>query len=231
MSRRAELAENLARVHQQIAVACAAAGRDPGQVTLIAVSKSFPAADLAELAALGQFDVAENREHEARAKHSALTGLPLRWHFVGQVQTNKARLLAGYVDVVHSVDRPHLVTALSAGAERAQRSVDVFIQVGLSDRAGRGGVAAEGLARLADAVAAAPALRLVGLMGIAPLGAPSGVAFGRLAELSAELRRAHPQATGLSAGMSGDFQVALANGATHLRIGTALLGRRATKVG
>ncbi|MFI5957157.1 YggS family pyridoxal phosphate-dependent enzyme [Cryptosporangium sp. NPDC051539] len=227
--RRAELAEGLADVRGRIAAACAGAGRAPGDVTLIAVTKTWPASDVAALVLLGVRDVAENKDQEARAKHAELPDLDVRWHFVGQLQRNKARSVVRYADVVHSVDRPELASALGTASEKVRdRPLDVLLQVDLGDgeAAGRGGVAPSGVAALADAVADTPALRLAGVMAVAPLGGEPDRAFTRLAELSAELRATHPGSTWISAGMSGDLESAVRHGATHVRVGSALLGKR-----
>lgn len=226
--RRAELAANLGAVRARIASAERAAGRPPGAVSLIVVTKTWPATDVRLLAGLGVSDVAENRDQEAHPKHDACADLGLRWHFVGQLQRNKARAVASYADVVSSLDRPELVPALDRGAEEAGRHLDVLVQVDLADppQPHRGGIVPAGLAGLADLVAAAEHLRLVGLMAVAPLGEDPLVAFTRLAEVARGLRRAHPEAVQLSAGMSGDLEAAVLAGATHVRVGTAVLGGR-----
>jgi PLP dependent protein len=227
--RRAELAANLTAVREQIARACAAAGRDPAEVTLIAITKLFPASDVVLLAELGVADVGENRDQEAAAKAQECEGIDLRWHFVGQLQTNKARSVAGYASVVHSVDRPQLVDALSRAATRMERSLRCLVQVSFDEDTRRGGVAPEGLPELADRIASAPALTLGGVMAVAPLGVDPGPVFARLAELAAGLRERHPEATWISAGMSDDLTSAIAHGATHLRIGRRLLGERPSR--
>lgn len=229
-----ELASSLARVRGRIERACAGAGRDPAEVTLVVVTKTFPAADVARLAALGVTDVGENRDQEAAAKAAALADLDLRWHFVGQLQRNKARSVAGYADVVHSVDRPGLAQALDRGAEQAGRRIQVLVQVDLGqidevDQAaagGRGGASPDAVGALADEVAATSALVLKGVMAVAPLGVDPAQAFARLAQVAARLRADHPQATWVSAGMSGDLEEAVLAGATHLRVGSAILGHR-----
>jgi len=224
--RLAELAANLGRVRARLAAACRAAGRDPEAVSLVAITKTWPADDVRRLAALGVRDVGENRDQEARPKAAACADLGLVWHFVGQLQTNKARSVAGYADVVHSVDRPRLVSALDRGAVEAGRAVGVLLEVALDGEAGRGGAPAAEVPALAALVAESAALRLLGVMGVAPLGADPAPAFARLAAVSAALRSEHPQAGWISAGMSGDLEAAIAAGATHVRVGTALLGRR-----
>lgn len=233
MTRREELAGNLADVRQRIAAACAAAGRESASVTLVAVTKTWPADDVRLLSELGVGDVGENRDQEAAAKHAACADLPLRWHFVGQLQRNKCRSVARYADVVHSVDRAALVPVLSAAAQAAGRALTVLVQVDLSDgaSAGRGGASPAEVAGLAAAVAGEPGLDLGGVMAVAPLGADPDRAFARLAEVAASLRAAHPGADTVSAGMSGDLEAAVRHGATHVRLGTALLGRRSVPVG
>jgi pyridoxal phosphate enzyme (YggS family) len=224
--RRAELAANLAEVRARIDAAGRAAGRDPAEVTLIVVTKTWPADDVRLLADLGVRDVGENRDQEAAPKAAACTGLGLRWHFVGQLQTNKAKSVVRYADVVHSVDRPHLVRALAAAADGAGRRVGCLVQVRLEPVEGRGGAAPEEVLSVADLIDGATALDLLGVMAVAPLGEPPEPAFARLAEVAAAVRREHPAATWVSAGMSGDLEAAVAAGATHVRVGTAVLGRR-----
>ncbi|MFI8171069.1 YggS family pyridoxal phosphate-dependent enzyme [Streptomyces sp. NPDC085931] len=232
--RKDELAANLAKVERRIADACAAAGRVREDVTLIVVTKTYPASDVRILAELGVRHVAENRDQDAAPKAAACSDLPLTWHFVGQLQTNKVRSVVNYADFVQSVDRPKLVTALSKEAERTGRELGCLLQValdaGVSGRGERGGVAPEGVAELAGLVAGAPGLRLAGLMTVAPLtGEYAGreqAAFGRLMDLSTDLRRSHPAATMVSAGMSADLEQAVAAGATHVRVGSAVLGVR-----
>jgi pyridoxal phosphate enzyme (YggS family) len=234
--RRAELVAGLAAVRSRLTDACAGAGRDPRTLTLVAVTKNFPASDVASLATLGVTDFGENRDQEAKAKLAELDRaswpMPeLTWHFVGRLQTNKCRSVARYADVVHSVDRTEVATALAAGAQRAERQLDVFIQVSLDDDPGRGGVPAGELAALADRVVAQNALRLLGIMAVAPLGADPDEAFERLAGIAARLRTEHPDATSISAGMSADLESAVRHGATHVRVGSALLGRRTPTFG
>lgn len=232
--RKTELAANLAKVEERITAACGAAGRRREEVTLIVVTKTYPASDVRALSELGVRHVAENRDQDAAPKAAACVDLPLKWHFVGQLQTNKVRSVVGYADVVQSVDRSRLVTALSKEAVRAEREIGCLVQVALDAGAGgrgeRGGVAPDGIEELADLVAGAPGLRLDGLMTVAPLtGEYAGreqAAFERLMDLSTDLRRAHPAATMVSAGMSADLEQAVAAGATHVRIGTAVLGVR-----
>lgn len=232
--RRTELAANLARVEERIAAACAAAGRQRDEVTLIVVTKTYPASDVRLLAELGVRQVAENRDQDAAPKAAECSDLPLTWHFVGQLQTNKVRSVAGYAGLVQSVDRARLVTALSREAVRAEREMGCLIQVALDAEAGergdRGGVAPDGVAALAEVIDGAQGLRLDGVMTVAPLAGPYAgrqrAAFERLMEISTDLRAAYPAATMVSAGMSADLEDAVAAGATHVRVGTAVLGVR-----
>jgi pyridoxal phosphate enzyme (YggS family) len=226
-----ELAAHLAALEQRLAAGCAAASRPRTEITVVAVTKTFPASDVRALVGLGVHDIGENRDQEAAAKVRELTDLDVRWHFVGQLQTNKCRSVAAYADVVHSLDRPGVVDALAQAAHAAGRTIDAFIQVALDDAPGRGGAQGDDVLTLADRVAAAPSLRLAGVMAVAPLGAPPEDAFGRLREVAARVVDEHPAATGISAGMSGDLEPAISAGATHVRIGTALLGGRTREVG
>ncbi|HVV30383.1 MAG TPA: YggS family pyridoxal phosphate-dependent enzyme [Mycobacteriales bacterium] len=228
--RREELSGNLTRVHDRVRAACASAGRDPREVTLVAVSKTFPVADVLTLHALGQQEFGENRHQEAVGKATAVPAA--RWHFVGQLQRNKARAVASYADVVQSVDRLPLVPVLGAAARQRGRPLEVLVQVDLgSGESRRGGVAPTGLVELADAVAAQPGLLLTGVMAVAPRAAAPRAAFARLRELAERLRRDHPQARAISAGMSADLEPAVAEGATLLRVGTALFGGRSVPLG
>jgi len=222
--RQAELAVGLAAVRARIAAAAQASGRDPAGLTLVAVTKTWPVSDALLLRALGVHDMGENKDADAAEKAAAVTGV--RWHFVGQLQSNKARSVASYADLVHSVDRARLARALADGAERAGRRLDVLVQVSLDGAPGRGGAPLVEVPTLTDTVERLPALRLAGVMAVAPLGADPRAAFDRLVLVSQELRTDHPDAAVVSAGMSGDLEAAVAAGATHLRVGTALLGHR-----
>ncbi|WP_449064163.1 YggS family pyridoxal phosphate-dependent enzyme [Planomonospora algeriensis] len=225
-TRRDEIAAGLAEVEERIAEACRAAGRAREELTLVAVTKTYPASDVRLLAELGVRAVGENRDQEASAKACECADLGLSWHFIGQLQTNKVRSVVRYADVVHSVDRLRLVAALGAEAVRAGREVACLIQVALDDDPARGGARPGDVPALADAVAATEGLRLGGVMAVAPLGEDPGRAFAGLREIARAVRETHPGADVVSAGMSGDLSEAVANGATHLRVGTALLGRR-----
>jgi pyridoxal phosphate enzyme (YggS family) len=225
--RRAALAAGLERVHTRIAEAARSVGRDPADVTLVVVTKTFPASDVALLADIGVRDVGESRHPEARTKRqSAPAGLV--WHFVGAVQRNKARAIARYADVVHSVDRDQLVEPLSRGAADEQRVVRCLVQVNLDPEpsAGRAGCAPDEVAEIAGRIGAADRLELGGAMAIAPQGVDPAPVFERLAGIATDLRRDHPAASMLSAGMSGDLEAAVRAGATHVRVGRAVLGER-----
>jgi pyridoxal phosphate enzyme (YggS family) len=224
------LEENLGAVRARIDAAARAAGRDPADVALLAVSKTWPADDVRALAAAGQHDFGENRVQELLGKAGALGDVDLRWHFVGQLQRNKAAAVARTGAVVHSVDRPALVATLDRVGQEMGRPVEVFVQVDLGgpegEAAARGGAAPEEVAPLCDAVAGAEGLRLRGLMAVAPRDTEPAPAFARLAALAEDVRAAHPEARELSAGMSGDLEQAVAAGATLVRVGTALFGAR-----
>jgi PLP dependent protein len=226
--RSAALAAGLDRVRARIATAARGVGRDPAEVTVVVVTKTFPATDVARLAELGVRDVGESRHPEARNKREAVPERGLTWHFVGALQRNKARAIAGYADVVHSVDRDRLVEPLSRGGADAARPVRCLVQVNLDPErsAERSGCTPDEVPELADRIAAAEHLELGGLMAIAPPGVDPAPAFERLAVLAGDLRHDHPAASMLSAGMSGDLEAAIQAGATHVRIGRAVLGAR-----
>lgn len=225
--RRAEVSARLAALRTRIGQAAERAGRDPEGIGLVVVTKTHPAADVRLLHALGVRDVGENRVQEAQAKAGELTDLgDLRWHQVGQLQTNKAGSVAHWAHTVHSIDRIRLVNALSRAARTTGRRLTGLIQVSLDGDPARGGTTIENVPALADALAGAEGLELGGVMAMAPLGADARQAFDRLAQVSAELREEHPRATVISAGMSTDLEAAVAAGATLLRVGTAILGSR-----
>jgi pyridoxal phosphate enzyme (YggS family) len=229
--RRDVLAANLAKVRDRIAAAASGAGRDPDEITLVAVTKFFPGSDVRLLVDLGVRDIGENRHQEAAAKADECRDLApqgLRWHFIGGLQSNKAAAVAGYAEVVESVDRAKLVGPLNRGAHERSHPIDVLLQVSLDPpgREGRSGADPGELDVLAARVEAAGMLRLRGLMAVAPLGEDPVAAYSRLAEIRREFLATHPEATWLSAGMSDDLEAAVAAGATHVRLGTAVLGPR-----
>jgi pyridoxal phosphate enzyme (YggS family) len=229
-SRKDDLAAGLDAVRRRMDAAATAAGRDPGEVTLVVVTKFFPASDVRLLAELGVTDVGENRHPEAGDKLAECGDLGLSWHFIGGLQSNKAAVVGSYADVVESVDRVKLVGALSRGAHERSREVEVLLQVSLDPpgREGRAGADPEELEALADAVEAAGALALRGLMAVAPLDEDPRSAFGRLRDLHTAFVAERPGAGWLSAGMSNDFEAAIEAGATHVRVGSAILGARPT---
>lgn len=232
-ARTAELQTRLEAVRRRIVSAAEAAGRASDLPTLIVVTKFHPAEDIRRLVKLGVRDVGENREQEASAKSAALADLGLRWHFVGQLQSKKAKSVVRYAQAVHSVDRLQLAEglerAMALERERSGRGpLDCFIQVSLDDDAGahRGGAAPVDVPLLAERLAAADGLVLAGVMAVAPLGARPEESFEKLAAISARLTADHPLATAISAGMSQDLEAAIRFGATHLRIGSDILGSR-----
>lgn len=218
-----ELEDRLSQVREQIADAARDAGRSPEELTTVVVTKFHPGQLVRRLHALGVRDFGESRHQEAAPKVSRLSDLDAHWHFVGQVQSKKARQVRDYAHVIHSVDRESLLRALSSdeGPER-----EIFVQVNLTEDAGRGGVAPGELEPFVEHALTAPGLRLLGLMAVAPLGESARRAFATVRMLSERIRSLAPEATALSMGMSGDFREAVAEGATHLRIGTAITGNR-----
>lgn len=219
------LADRLAAVDARIQDAARSAGRDLTEITRIVVTKFHPASLVADLHALGVRDVGENRQQELTAKRAELVGIPdLTWHFIGQAQTNKARAVRAAADAVHSVDRDRIANALDAAGGDAP--LDVLLQVNLTDDTGRGGVAPDGVEALAAHVADLSSLRLRGVMAVAPLDEEPARAFERLRRSADTVRSVVPDARWISAGMTGDFPEAIAMGATHLRIGSAITGPR-----
>lgn len=222
----ADLATRLAEVDARIAAAVSSAGRDPAELTRIVVTKFHPASLVEDLYALGVRDAGENRQQELTAKRAELDALPeLRWHFIGQIQTNKARAVREAASAVHSLDRTRLADALDAAGE-GMPPLDVLIQVNLTDDPARGGVAPDGLERLAEHASGCDTLRVRGVMAVAPLDEAPASAFERLAGYAQRVRAVVPDASWISAGMTGDFVEAIAAGATHLRIGSAITGPR-----
>ncbi|MCT9871734.1 YggS family pyridoxal phosphate-dependent enzyme [Paenarthrobacter aurescens] len=231
-ARAAELAQRLGVVRRRIEAATSAADRTD-QPRLIVVTKFHPAEDVRRLAALGVTDVGENRDQEAASKSAGLAGVDIRWHFIGQLQSNKAKSVVKYAASVQSIDRLQVVDALGKAIAREQDAtgrsdLDCFIQVSLDNDAGahRGGAAPADVEVLAEKIESAAGLQLSGLMAVAPLGADPEAAFEKLAGISEALRAVHPSAAAISAGMSQDLEAAVKFGATHLRIGSDILGSR-----
>jgi PLP dependent protein len=216
------LAERLEAVHSSVDGAARSAGRDPAEITMVVITKFQPASVVRQLVELGVHDIGENRHQEAAAKAAELSDLEITWHFVGQLQSNKAAAVAEYAQVIHSVDRESVIDALSD----VHTAPDVFIQLNLTEDSHRGGVAPQSLEALAQRVLSTRAIRLRGLMAVAPIGADPRAAFAIVREQSERLQLFAPEATALSMGMSGDYREAIMEGATHLRIGTAITGNR-----
>lgn len=220
-----DLATRLAAVDERIAHAARAAGRDPGEITRIVVTKFHPASLVRELHELGVSEVGENRQQELSSKQAELASLDVRWHFIGQAQTNKAGAIRRSADAVHSVDRDRLADSLHRAAEDDSR-LDVLVQVNLTEDHGRGGVSPDHAVALAEHILALPTLRLRGVMAVAPLDEEPASAFARLRLVADGIRSVEPEADWISAGMTGDFAEAISAGATHLRIGSAITGPR-----
>ncbi|GAB3153345.1 YggS family pyridoxal phosphate-dependent enzyme [Microbacterium neimengense] len=221
------LASRLASIDARIAEAATAAGRDANDITRIVVTKFHPASLVRELHALGVREVGENRQQELTTKREETSDLPdLVWHFIGQAQTNKARAIRDAASAVHTVDRARLADALQRAAGEGDTALDVLVQINLTDDPGRGGVAPDGIETLVEHVLGCDTLRLRGVMAVAPLDEEPAAAFARVAEYAARVRRIEPAASWISAGMTGDFVEAIAAGATHLRIGSAITGPR-----
>lgn len=220
-----DLAARLSAIDERIVDSARAVGRDPGEITRIVVTKFHPAQLVRDLRALGVRELGENRQQELTAKRADLTDLDLHWHFIGQAQTNKAAAIRRASDVVHSVDRARLADSLHRAATD-DRILDVLVQVNLTEDAGRGGSTLADAEELAEHVLGLDSLRLRGVMAVAPLDEHPAAAFGRLREVADRIRLLAPEATWISAGMTGDFAEAIAAGATHLRIGSAITGPR-----
>lgn len=226
MNRKDELQANLQDVHADISAHCERLGR--AMPTIVVVTKTWPASDIELLAELGVRDVGENRDQEAKPKHDELTQLELTWHAIGQLQTNKAKSVAQWADVLHSVDRPDLVNALAKVVPARPRPLKVLIQVNLDidPRDERGGCLPDNAMQLAEFISQTNGLELKGVMGVAPLEGSADEAFARLAGVARQIQEFDESANWISAGMSGDYPEALKNGATHLRIGSTILGHR-----
>lgn len=204
---------------------CARWGRSIEDITLVVVTKFHPPSVIEELLEAGARHFGESRHQDAAPKAEALAARDLTWHFVGQIQSNKARAIARYAPVIHSLDRDSVVDALATSENR----VSGFIELNLTDDPGRGGVqTADDMLRLAERILGAGTIDLRGVMAVAPQDAHPGAAFAHVATMSEILRQAYPNATDISTGMSADWQKAIEHGATHLRIGTSITGKRPT---
>ncbi|WP_394768892.1 YggS family pyridoxal phosphate-dependent enzyme [Lacisediminihabitans sp.] len=216
------LPERLEKVRRGIADAATEAGRSAAEISLIVVTKFHPPQLVRDLFALGVTDFGENRHQEAQAKAAELADLDLTWHFIGQLQSKKARQVRAYARVIHSLDRDSVVDALAS----ADSTVDCFVQLNLTDDPARGGVRHADLEALTERVLATSGLRLLGVMAVAPVGEEPRAAFARVRAASDRVRAIAPAARYISAGMSGDYREAVLEGATHLRIGSAITGNR-----
>ena len=222
-SREIEIAAALAAVESQIAAAAAKVGRDRSEITLIAVTKTYPASDVEILRNLGVQNFGENRNEEGEAKSAQVSGT---WHFQGQVQSRKLRDIAGWASFIHSLDSADHLEKLSRIATELGREISIFLQLSLDGVPDRGGVIKSELVALADSVANLPQIKLVGLMCVPPVEYEHERAFSEIAEIHQGFLTNYPAATFLSAGMSSDYQIAISHGATHLRIGSQILGSR-----
>ena len=220
-SRAAEISANLQAITARIVSAAESAGRSPAEITLIAVTKTFPVTDVKILYELGVRDFGENRDQEGSVKFSELPG-DSNWHFQGQIQSNKLKSIAAWADVIHSIDDISHAKKLSS----LVASKDIFVQVSLDNLPGRGGVNPEQLHDFLGEVTALANLKVRGLMAVAPLDEPPLEAFKRLKTLSETVIKTHPNTWEISAGMSNDFEAAISQGATHIRIGSQILGVR-----
>jgi PLP dependent protein len=228
MNRKAQLRERLDQINDQISNACKKVNRDISEITLIAVTKNFPASDVEILAQLGIQNVGENKDQEAKEKFNQVQA-DIDWHFVGQLQTNKVKSVLQYAKYIHSLDRPRLASEINKVAQNLGRVAKVFIQVDLAgDDPNRAGVAPAELSQFSEQINKMANLEVVGLMAVAPLGVESRAAFEGLRTIQSEFLKTYPAASSLSIGMSEDFEVAIEFGATHLRIGSLLLGVRPT---
>ena len=226
-----ELGQRYQAIVDSIATAANSANRDSKQITLVVVTKNHPHQLVHDLLALGARDFGENRDQEAGPKAKQIASESnerFNWHFIGQLQTNKVKSVLEYADILHSLDRPSLLDELQKRTVERENPLKVFVQVNMTEDPDRGGVNPEDLMAFAERVLSSPGLELVGLMGVGGLEVAPELEFERLATLSVELQKLAPGANRLSMGMSGDFETAIAYGATHLRIGTAITGNRPT---
>jgi hypothetical protein len=217
--RKAEIAQNLQEVKERIIGAAKSVNRDPNEIELIVVTKTFPISDIEILRELGESNFGENRDQEAGPKAEAI---PATWHFQGQIQSNKIKSICEWADVIHSISSEKEILKFAQSPRKHQ----VFLQVSLDGEVGRGGASPADLAQLADLVNESNNLELMGLMAVAPLGVEPMKAFADLALINQGFAGRYPNSKYLSAGMSGDFEAAIKYGATHIRIGSSILGSR-----
>jgi pyridoxal phosphate enzyme (YggS family) len=224
LDRKSEIAANLLEVNERIATAAAKAGRNPADIKLIVVTKTFPITDLQNLYDLGVREFGENRDQEASEKVGLLPA-DINWHFQGQIQSNKLKSITGWATYIHSIDQLKYAKLVSEFAGNQRKSI--FIQVSLDQiPESRGGVDPAKLVELASGITEFTNLNLMGLMAVAPLDADTDQAFSSLSQIHSHFRESFPDAKHLSAGMSGDYESAILHGATHLRIGSSILGNR-----
>ena len=218
-TRKDEIAQNLQEVKERIQSAANSVNRDPNEIQLIVVTKTFPISDIEILCDLGELNFGENRDQEAGPKAQTI---PATWHFQGQIQSNKIKSICEWADVIHSISSEKEILKFAQSARKHQ----VFLQVSLDGEVGRGGASPADLAQLADLVNESNNLELLGLMAVAPLGVEPMKAFADLAQINQGFAGQFPNSKFLSAGMSGDFEAAIKNGATHIRVGSSILGSR-----
>ena len=224
LDRKNEIAAKLTEVNERIASAAALAGRNASDIKLIVVTKTFPVTDLNYLYELGVRDFGENRDQEASEKVSLLAA-DINWHFQGQIQSNKLKSITSWAKYIHSIDQFKYAKMVSEFA--GDQSKSIFLQVSLDKiPESRGGIDPVKLHDLANQVSALPNINLMGLMAVAPLDKVTDQAFAKLAMIHSEFMKDFPEAKSLSAGMSGDYESAIGYGATHLRIGSSILGNR-----
>lgn len=223
-----DLAERYRSVQERISKAATNSGRTTDSINLIVVTKNHPAQMVIDLAALGQLEFGENRDQEASQKAAEVAKVfpSAHWHFVGQLQTNKVKSVLRYAGTIHSIDRPSLVRELAKQLENQDAQVDGFIELNLTSDENRGGVSEENLKALTEEVLSVPRIALLGVMAVAGLGEDPESEFEKARQLSEVVRQLAPAATALSMGMSEDFEVAIAMGATHIRVGSAITGPR-----
>jgi pyridoxal phosphate enzyme (YggS family) len=224
MSRKDQILSNLESVKEKISAAAQAAGRSPSEITLIAVTKTFPVSDLEILYELGVRNFGENRDQEAAPKVGVLPA-DITWHFQGGIQSNKLKSISNWASVIHSVDKfkyAQMISQFSVG-----KTKEIFIQVSLDTLPqSREGVDPADLMQLAEQIMSLPNLQVKGLMAVAPLDQPTEQAFVRLQQIQQKFIQLYPAARSLSSGMSGDYELAISLGATHVRIGSSILGNR-----
>lgn len=220
MNRSLEIEKNLYDVRERISKAALQAGRDVAEITLIAVTKNFPVSDIEILKKLGISNFGENRDSEGVSKAVAVEGI---WHFQGQIQSNKLKSICSWSQVIHSLDDLRHFRMIE---KFATHPLQIFLQVNLDGAKNRGGAHIQELFALAEAIEANSLLNLAGLMAVAPLGSDPNLVFSGLRQMHLDFLKDFPRATSLSAGMSGDFEAAISHGATHVRIGSQILGSR-----